>query len=335
VSPVHEEFLGDILASSKHLLQLINDILDLAKVEAGKMEIRPEPVDLRTLVGEVIEILRGMASAKRLQLDTAVDDDVANVVADPARVKQILYNYLSNAIKFTEDGGRVHVRIFGDGPEFFRIDVEDTGPGIGEADLAQLFVEFQQLESGAAKRHQGTGLGLALTHRLVSAHGGRVAVRSTVGIGSTFSAILPRVTGADHSAPFALLPDAGSPLAGNRTILIIEDDPATRKIAEIAVRELGYRAVCTSSGEQGLGFARSESPAAVIVDLHMPIMNGFEFVTRLRASETGKTVPVIVWTVKDLEAEERRQLEAMRASVISKRLGGPESLIEQLRRFQA
>jgi protein-histidine pros-kinase len=195
VSAEHKEYLGDILTSSKHLLQLINDVLDLAKVESGKMEFRWEAVDLDQLTAEVRDILRGLAASKRLRLHIKVNAVVRQVIVDPARVKQILYNYLSNAIKFTGEGGRVDVRIEPEGPDLFRIDVEDTGVGIPEDDLGKLFVEFQQLDASTAKRYQGTGLGLALTKRIAEAHGGRVAVRSSVGAGSTFSAILPRTRG--------------------------------------------------------------------------------------------------------------------------------------------
>jgi protein-histidine pros-kinase len=194
VSPEHKEYLGDILTSSRHLLQLINDVLDLAKVEAGKMEFRMEEVDLGQLASEVRDVLRGLASAKRLRVAIDVDPGLGTVVVDPARVKQILYNYLSNAIKFTPDGGLITVRARAEGAALVRLDVEDTGVGIAEDQLARLFVEFQQLDASAAKKYQGTGLGLALTRRIAEAHGGRVAVRSTVGAGSTFSAILPRVS---------------------------------------------------------------------------------------------------------------------------------------------
>jgi protein-histidine pros-kinase len=194
VSVEHKEYLGDILSSSRHLLQLINDVLDLAKVESGKMEIRPQPVDLARLVGEVRDVLRGMAVSKRVKLDTNVDANIAGVVVDPARLKQILYNYLSNAIKFTDSDGRVEVRVAPEGGDHFRIDVEDSGVGISAENLERLFVEFQQLDAGPAKRYPGTGLGLALTKRLVDAQGGRVEVKSALGRGSIFSAILPRVS---------------------------------------------------------------------------------------------------------------------------------------------
>jgi protein-histidine pros-kinase len=192
LSPEHREYVGDILTSSRHLLQLINDVLDLAKVESGKMEFRPEEVDLAQLTTEVRDILRGLAAKKRLRVEIDVDEAARKVVVDAARVKQILYNYLSNAIKFTPEGGRIFVRVASESPSLFRIDVEDTGVGIPSEQLGKLFVEFQQLDASAAKRHQGTGLGLALTKRIVEGHGGRVAVRSTPGHGSTFSAVLPR-----------------------------------------------------------------------------------------------------------------------------------------------
>jgi PAS domain S-box-containing protein len=192
LSDAHRQYIGDILTSSRHLLQLINDILDLAKVESGMMEFRPAEVDVAHLTSEVRDTLRGLAAKKHLSIEVDVDEEVRNVVVDPGRIKQILYNYLSNAIKFTPVGGRIVVRVSADGPSLFRIDVEDTGVGIPAEQLGKLFVQFQQLDGSAAKRYQGTGLGLALTKRIAEAHGGRVAVRSTPSQGSTFSAILPR-----------------------------------------------------------------------------------------------------------------------------------------------
>jgi PAS domain S-box-containing protein len=199
VSDDHKEYLGDILTSSRHLLQLINDVLDLAKVESGKMDFHPEAVDLTKLVAEVRDILRGLAASKHLSVETEVR--VASAAVDPARLKQVLYNYLSNAIKFTPEFGRVTIRVLPQGIDHFRVDIEDTGIGIAEHDLGQLFVEFQQLDASAAKRYQGTGLGLALTRRLVEAQGGTVEVRSTPGRGSTFSAVLPRLPNVAKDAP--------------------------------------------------------------------------------------------------------------------------------------
>jgi signal transduction histidine kinase len=193
VSQQHKEFLADILASGRHLLQLINDVLDLSKVEAGKMEFAAEPVDLESIIAETRSILQALAAKKRIQLQTEIDPSLTDIVTDPRSFKQVLYNYISNAIKFTGEGGRVVVRIRAENSNCFRIDVEDTGIGIRIEDVGKLFTEFQQLDSGMGKQNQGTGLGLALTKRLVEAQGGRVAVSSVPGQGSTFFAVLPRV----------------------------------------------------------------------------------------------------------------------------------------------
>jgi len=190
--PEFREFLGDILTSGRHLLQLINDILDLAKVEAGRLELRPEPADLGKILGEVTSTLRTTAAAKQIAMTIEVDPALDDLRLDPSRLKQVVYNFASNALKFTPSGGRVTIRARALEGDRFRLEVEDTGIGIADADLPRLFVQFEQLASGKAKRHQGTGLGLALTKRLVEAHGGTVGVTSAMGKGSTFHADLPR-----------------------------------------------------------------------------------------------------------------------------------------------
>jgi signal transduction histidine kinase len=193
VSPDHKEYLGDILTSSRHLQQLINDVLDLSKVESGKMEFGPEPVDLTRVSAEVRNILRTLAADKQVRIMTEIDPSLTDIVADPGRLKQILYNYLSNAIKFTPAGGRVTLAIAAEDMDTYRIEVRDTGVGIEPGDIEKLFVEFQQLHT-ASTQYQGTGLGLALTRRIVEAQGGRVGVVSTPGQGSVFYAVLPRVS---------------------------------------------------------------------------------------------------------------------------------------------
>jgi protein-histidine pros-kinase len=205
LSETQTEYMGDILNSSRHLLQLINDVLDLAKVESGRTEIQVEKVELSKLTSEVRDILRGLAAEKRIQLRVEVSADLPTVIADQRLLKQVLYNYLSNAIKFTPEEGRVSMRIGPEQHDTFRIDVEDTGIGIKPEDMNRLFVEFQQLDSSAAKRYPGTGLGLALTKRIVEAQGGSVQVKSALGKGSTFSAVLPReITGTESHGMAAL-----------------------------------------------------------------------------------------------------------------------------------
>jgi CheY-like chemotaxis protein len=303
-------------------------VLDLAKVEAGKMEFRPETVNLAALVAEVRDVVRGLAANKRLRLTTQVDPEVTTAVIDSARVKQILYNYLSNAIKFTDEGGNVDVRIGPDGPSHFRIDVIDTGIGIAPGQIDKLFVEFQQLDAGAAKKYQGSGLGLALTKRLAEAHGGRVVVQSAPGRGSTFSVILPRALPAALDADTAKPPGAWST---GRTILVVDDDGAALKLADVALRELGCQVIGTADPEAALNDAAATPPAAVILDLLMPALDGFEFVARLRAISSCRHVPVVIWTVKDIDADDRRRLQGAAVAILSKSAGGPRELVEQIR----
>ncbi|HTA77170.1 MAG TPA: PAS domain S-box protein [bacterium] len=192
LSPDHKEYLGDILTSARHLLQLINDVLDITKVEAGKMEFRPEIIDLGKVTGEVKDILRGLAGSKKIQIDIEVDPSFSRVVLDSSKFKQVLYNYLSNAIKFSPEGGRIMIRLMPEGAGQFRLEVEDKGIGIDAKDIHKLFIEFQQLDAGSSKKYAGTGLGLALTKRIVEAQGGTVGVKSEFGKGSVFFAVLPR-----------------------------------------------------------------------------------------------------------------------------------------------
>lgn len=191
VAPRHQEFLGDILSSGRHLLRLINDLLDVAKIEAGKLEFCPVEIDLGPLIAESTAMLRAVAEQRCVELSTSVDPGLGIVVVDSVRLQQVLYNYLSNALKFTAEGGKVAVRAAPEAPASFRIEVEDTGIGVAPERLHRLFVEFEQLESGASKRYPGTGLGLALSKRLIERMGGSVGVRSAPGRGSTFYLSLP------------------------------------------------------------------------------------------------------------------------------------------------
>lgn len=196
------QFVGYIRNSARHLSRLIDDVLDLAKVDSATLEFFPEPIELNALITEVRETLHPLLVEKQISLSVVTDEALVGLELDPARLKQVLYNYLSNAIKFSAFGSHVSVRATPDGADHFRIEVEDVGIGIAAADLARLFVDFQQLDTGYAKRFQGTGLGLALTRRLVQAQGGTVGTRSRLGVGSVFFVVLKRVyEGASGAAP--------------------------------------------------------------------------------------------------------------------------------------
>jgi len=187
-APEHREYLGDILTSGRHLLELINDVLDLSKVEAGKLEFIPERIELQDIVREVSAIMRPAVDAKRLRLDNLIEPNL-QVLIDPVRLKQVLYNYVSNAVKFAPEGGWVKIRARGQDATRFRVEVEDSGPGISPEDRDRLFSEFVQLGATQAK---GTGLGLALSKKLVEAQGGSVGVKEAPGGGTIFFAVLPR-----------------------------------------------------------------------------------------------------------------------------------------------
>jgi PAS domain S-box-containing protein len=437
VSDQHKEYLGDILTSARHLLQLINDVLDLSKVEAGKMEFNPQALNLQLVVEEVREIVRTLAASKRIEMRSEIDPALSAIDADPRSVKQILYNYLSNALKFTPEGGRVTIRGKAEDADHFRLEVEDNGIGINTDDRDRLFVEFQQLDSSAGKKYSGTGLGLALTKKIVEAQGGRVGVNSTPGKGSIFYAVLPRVIRASgqileqkesikiaRGAPIVLvveddaddrvwiatainkagyavesvatgaealircreqhfdaitldmmLPDmsgravleklrqrglnqetpvvvvtvlaqkgivagyqvvdilakpvsegeivkalerCGITPNSRRSVLVIDDDASALKVADQVLRQLGFRPVCRQDAASALKAASTERLAAVILDLMMPEMNGFEFLKRFRKSRSGRRTPVIVWTGKDLSESERAELRSSVNSIAKK-----------------
>jgi PAS domain S-box-containing protein len=291
ISNEHREYLGDILTSARHLLQLINDLLDLSKVEAGKMEFRPAELDLNVVVAEVCGIVRGLAASRRIQLKTEIDPALGSIVADSRSLKQILYNYLSNALKFTSDEGIVVLRVKTEGNADYRIEVEDSGIGIKTEDIGRLFVEFQQLDASAAKKYPGTGLGLALTKRIVEAQGGSVGVQSTPGKGSIFYAVLPRVFPLVGESAQTEQP-AGAPL-----ILIVEDDAQDRAWIAQELGEAGYAVEAVATGAEALVRCRERPFDAITLDMMLPDMSGRAVLGKIRERSLNQQTPVIVVSV--------------------------------------
>ncbi len=286
---VVREYAGHIHGAGLHLLDLINDILDLSRVEAGRLDLRHESIDVAKLLSATLATVRPLAEAKSLSIEVA---DRSPLVAevDAARMRQIVYNLLSNAIKFTPSGGRVMVALTRDGGHL-QLTVSDTGPGIAPADQERVFAAFEQLNPGAG---EGTGLGLALTQRLVEAHGGQIELSSMPGTGSRFTAVLPlRRVAASGAAAVEAEPGSG-PL-----VLIVEDDADAAELLRVQLRQAGYRAAVAADGESGLKAARRLMPAAILLDVLLPGLDGWEVLKRLRSDPVTGAIPVMVITIVD------------------------------------
>ncbi len=322
------EFLGDILTSGQHLLRLINDVLDLSKVEAGKLEFAPASATFHALASEVVAVVRATAQVAGIHV-VLEEGAPLELFVDPGRFKQVSYNYLSNAIKFTRPGGSVSIRARAEGEDHFRLEVVDDGPGIAPADVSRLFVEFQQLDQSATKRHAGTGLGLALVKRLVEAQGGRVGVETVLGEGSVFFAVLPRRIAAGIDMTETPIPQVRTGDATRGYVLVVDDDAASLRLMEATLGPLGCRVVGCADGASAIAAASGEAPRAVILDLLMPVMDGFEFLVRFRAAPEHRDVPVIVWTSKDLSSQELARLRESSLSIVPKG-GGAATLVEVL-----
>jgi len=191
LQPKQKEYLGEVLNSGRHLLQLINDVLDLAKVEAGKMELNLETFSVRQAVEEVAAVTKGIAQKKRIIIGIEIGAELDAVTLDQHKFKQMLYNLLSNAVKFSETGGKVGLQVRRLDPQRLEVQVRDAGIGIKAGDINRLFTAFEQLDSGTARRFEGTGLGLALTKQIVEFQGGHISVESAPGQGSVFTVVLP------------------------------------------------------------------------------------------------------------------------------------------------
>lgn len=293
-SPKREQFLGHIGTSGRHLLQLINDVLDLSKVESGKFEFFPEPLVLPTLLKEVTDVLHTAIQRKQIVLQIDTDPGLTDLHLDASRLKQVLYNYLSNAIKFTPERGVVAVRAMAQGPHHLRIEVHDSGIGITPDNLSRLFVEFQQLDAGYSKQHQGTGLGLALTRRLVEAQGGRVGVRSAPGAGSVFHVVLNRVHGTD--AQRAASYSTPTKVAVNR-LLVIEADRQHASRMTQALSGSGFQVDAASTGAEALGCARSTVYDAIVLGLRLPDQPGLILLDGIRREGASCDSAVVGMTI--------------------------------------
>lgn len=292
-SSKHHTFLGHIASSGRHLLQLINDVLDLSKVESGKFEFFPEPLNLPMLVAEVVEMLQGAAGRKRIGLTMDIAPELDHLVLDPARLRQALYNYVSNAIKFTAQHGSVAIIARAEGPLHFRLEVHDTGIGIAAQHLPRLFSEFEQVDASHSRQQQGTGLGLALTRRLVQAQGGSVGVASEPGRGSVFHLVLNRVHGTD----LAGMPAAARPQAPRHQLLVIEGDPRVQTALLAGLDTAGFEVRSASTGNEALRQAQSTEFQALTLGFVLPDLAGLSLLASLRSNGASRSAPVVGLTV--------------------------------------
>jgi signal transduction histidine kinase/CheY-like chemotaxis protein/ligand-binding sensor domain-containing protein len=299
IEPKYLGFLKSILTSGQHLLAIINDILDLSKVEAGKMELFPETFNVRAAIDSVCQVMKGTSSRKSVSFEIDVADDVTEIETDHAKFKQILYNLLSNAVKFSTSSSLVTIRARRNAsPESISVSVVDRGIGIAQEHLQVIFDEFTQVDTTVSRQHGGTGLGLSLVKKFVELQKGRIEVQSVLSQGSTFTFTLPRYfQGATIPSPI-VNPDGTVIPPGDR-ILVVEDDDAAFDALSTYLLSAGYVPVRARTGEEALRLAQTMQPLAVTLDLVLPGMEGLEVLKTLKSEEKTSPLPVIIVSMLD------------------------------------
>jgi GAF domain-containing protein/CheY-like chemotaxis protein len=293
--------LKRINAAGKHLLELINAVLDLSKIEAGKMELYLESFDVAALVRDIAAVIQPLAGKNANRLELRCPEDIGTMRADLTKVRQALFNLLSNACKFT-DRGTISLAVTReaiDDQDWMVFSVSDTGIGMTSEQLARLFEAFSQADAATTRKYGGTGLGLALSRRLCRMMGGDVTVESEAGRGSTFTVRLPA-----HVAEAAEEPAAPGPLAdhmppGVGTVLVIDDEATVRDLMQRFLIKEGFPVVTAASGEEGLRWARELRPDAITLDVMMPGMDGWAVLSALKADPDIAEIPVIMLTIVD------------------------------------
>jgi PAS domain S-box-containing protein len=292
-----QRFINHIKQGADHLLQLINDILDLSKIESGLLEIRCENFSIASAMPEVLSIVRPLAMAKKIQVEQSVPD--LWIHADRIRFKQILYNLLSNALKFTPEGGNVRVDCATEGA-FVLLSVSDTGIGIRAEDQEIIFQEFRQVSETTRGVKEGTGLGLAITKRLVEQQGGTIRVESALGKGTKFSFTLPEGKGTPKGAKDsagAVIQDAEP--SGKPLILVVDDESSAQELLASYLEPAGYRIAMASTGTEAMVKARELHPDAITLDIQMPGRSAFETIFELKNTAATADIPVIVVSIVD------------------------------------
>ena len=295
-------YLRTATESADHLLAILNDVLDMSQLESGRMTLAPAPLELRTLLRDVEALMRPQAHAKQLALHIDADPGVPErIVADATRVKQILFNLLSNAIKFSERGAvalDVHQRQDAQGRPLLAFVVSDTGIGMGEATMASLFGRFVQGDGSPSRRHGGAGLGLEISRNLARLMGGDITVRSKLGEGSTFLFEMPLASAVDPQLTAAAVAAGVDDSARALNVLVAEDHPINRQYMAALLDKLGHHAHFTVNGQEAVQAVRERRFDVVLMDLHMPVLDGVAATRAIRslADPSAATVPIIALT---------------------------------------
>jgi PAS domain S-box-containing protein len=311
LTPRQLKSVTTISTSGQHLLVLINDILDLSKIEAGKLELNLEPVNVEEFCQSCLVFVRTQAMQKKIAVAFDYDGRGPTFLADPKRLKQVLVNLLTNAVKFTPVGGRIGLTVAVPADEeVVRFTVWDTGIGIAPADAAKLFQAFTQIDSGLSRAQEGTGLGLALVAKLVELHGGGVTLESEPGQGSRFTVTLPRAVLSASVAPLAATVASSETRRPFRRALIIEDDPVSGAIVANLLAELGLTSVVHLRGEGAVEATLREQPDVILLDILLPGESGWVVLAKLKEHPGTRDIPVLVVSFVD-EPQKSRALGAM------------------------
>ncbi len=301
-----QECLENIHASGRHLLSLVNDVLDLAKIEAGKLELQYEEFQLGATISEVLTVVRPLAEREGVTLQVDIDNDAVLVRADKGKFKQILYNLLSNAIKFTQEAGSATVKArTKQRSGQLVLQVRDTGIGIDPEHHDQIFSEFYQVEGSADRTYEGTGLGLALVKRLVGLHGGAIRVESQLGKGATFTVSMPL---------HGLRPDGHM----RNRILVIEDNPSSLELSTLVLRGQGFKVDTATDGQEGLQKAKSQTYDLILMDIQLPGIDGLTVTRLLKADPRTSQTPIVALSARAMVGDEREALEAGCSGYITK-----------------
>lgn len=309
----HKDNVHEILKAGKHLLELINEVLDLAKVESGHINLSLEPVDLAPVVEECLRLIAPLADKRGITLSHIVPQG-ATVRTDRTRLKQILLNLLSNAVKYNREDGSVHLEATQEGSERLRIQITDTGQGIPAERLAELFQPFSRLGAETTEI-EGTGIGLTITRRIVEMMGGTVDVKSEVGVGSTFWIELPRESASHSADDYAAAADGATQPQrieeSQHTVLYIEDNPANIKlVAQLLVRRKHIHLLTAHTPELGIELALARRPDLILLDINMPGMDGYQVLEVFKAEPRLRAIPVIAITANAMTRDIERGMAA-------------------------